>query len=1199
MNTLDLLADALATCQSLLVEDLAPDRERRDWPFHGDAVKEVQRVFRADVLSRLAEALVDASLLEHEKVVLVRRVVAVGGVVVAILFASGDRAGAEFLLSDLKRLPFVDETELDAGLEDLDNYTLLWLGRWQVTSDADAAKATFKLAEQRSRHPALIQAAKRAYHRASPMKVAPPLITYNGIGTSLYGRRDPDGDSYTATLCFCLIFIPVLPLRAYRVTELRPNSYNFWWREPLSPFATWYRRIVLTAAALAVVAMAGVSYRDSTSVRARSATERAEAFVASGDREAAIDTYEQVLFDAAPVASPAEIGPIGERLATLYLRRISEPFDATEVDRAVAVLGQFESLPPNAWSPEACATLVDAALRWVDALGADTTLALRSSNRLLMALRWVTVKAQRQRLDARRTELVLKIGASLRADWPLEALEVYATDPHGASDATAELAKALRGKCALLDAARPMLGPWLEVAVYSELADAVTAEVREWDRTLADPARASALGGGASAPLAAWVDAYPCDQTAQEALAKLEGAQDPRAGIRRLQRLGKPGWLLPSTRRALIGLLFEAGEQDKAESLIDEMIAARLPGFRQAGETLRSVSVRRAAMLIGQLESGTYPASLDDELRGQSEERQREIVDGWIMTSVEHDSEVRARRAEVERHQEALQAALELGAHRAERARVARGRERASLLNSALKTFQNLEFAADDYPEVHVGLGEVLYQLGRKKEAEVAWSRAEELDDPAVQLQLARLYQRLGLSERARVIATRLYETGPQSQDAALVLARLSDDLDEQERWYAVADQSLFEVRAGLHRATVRNLARKGRWAEASDALIGFGAKGAQAGEADPVEAELEATLLEMLRFEVSGDVQPLARARDHAEEARVAGPRRPEAQLVAVVASENLAMAELLAGWLELGLLKVDLHHLDRVYGAVVSGELRGSARAAARKSGAFARVIELTEAELLSRPQSADAYLNLARLYLLRDDRAALRALRDKARAQPRFEPSLQSVEADRTTDAAALSELELSISLAAQATTRAADSPPTLAAAELWMGLATLDHASLSGEEGEFERAVAALRRAEAAWPRIGARLPLAGALTRLALARAASRHSTLATMLSAYRREGRWDLLLHRALSLGGEVVGELRASPELVEVRTLVAAVREPSVAAWVFGQLFEEPKLGSRAFTSEAARLDAEIRALVEPDDEGARQRDALFRAHP
>src|SRR5204863_2721781 len=80
---------------------------------------------------------------------------------------------------------------------------------------------------------------------AAPLKSAPSLMTFNGIGTMLVGERDRRGDgSYVATLCLVFIFVPILPLRAYLVRG-EGRGWSFFGRVPLSFFAFWWRRMAV------------------------------------------------------------------------------------------------------------------------------------------------------------------------------------------------------------------------------------------------------------------------------------------------------------------------------------------------------------------------------------------------------------------------------------------------------------------------------------------------------------------------------------------------------------------------------------------------------------------------------------------------------------------------------------------------------------------------------------------------------------------------------------------------------------------------------------------------------------------------------------------------------------------------------------------------------------------------------------------
>ena len=79
------------------------------------------------------------------------------------------------------------------------------------------------------------------YPEMRPAGSPPALQTVNGIGTGFYGSRDLDRPtgSYVKTQCFCILFVPILALKAYRVAS-RGSGWTLIGRVPLSRFAkTW------------------------------------------------------------------------------------------------------------------------------------------------------------------------------------------------------------------------------------------------------------------------------------------------------------------------------------------------------------------------------------------------------------------------------------------------------------------------------------------------------------------------------------------------------------------------------------------------------------------------------------------------------------------------------------------------------------------------------------------------------------------------------------------------------------------------------------------------------------------------------------------------------------------------------------------------------------------------------------------------
>lgn len=76
---------------------------------------------------------------------------------------------------------------------------------------------------------------RTAFEGLKKIDSAPTMYTFNGIGTTLYGRRDydPHSQSYIATLYFTFIFLPVFPLASYRVKSVDGGRYQFLGRAPV------------------------------------------------------------------------------------------------------------------------------------------------------------------------------------------------------------------------------------------------------------------------------------------------------------------------------------------------------------------------------------------------------------------------------------------------------------------------------------------------------------------------------------------------------------------------------------------------------------------------------------------------------------------------------------------------------------------------------------------------------------------------------------------------------------------------------------------------------------------------------------------------------------------------------------------------------------------------------------------------------
>jgi hypothetical protein len=149
---------------------------------------------------------------------------------------------------------------------------------------------------------------RQKFPNLRPLKGPPSLMTMNGIGAGMYGKRDYDAETqtYVKTRCFCLIFVPLFALGAYRVADAGSRSWYFIGREPLSGFARSWN---ILACGLLVLLGLGVTWNIHTSspqYRAHQEIKRAAELRQSGKNLQAAAIYRQQI--AGPAAAEARLG---------------------------------------------------------------------------------------------------------------------------------------------------------------------------------------------------------------------------------------------------------------------------------------------------------------------------------------------------------------------------------------------------------------------------------------------------------------------------------------------------------------------------------------------------------------------------------------------------------------------------------------------------------------------------------------------------------------------------------------------------------------------------------------------------------------------------------------------------------------------------------------------------------------------------
>ena len=140
-----------------------------------------------------------------------------------------------------------------------------------------------------------------------PIRSAPSLFRINGCGATVYGTRDldPETGTYVTTYCVCLLWIPILPLRAYRVADAEDGKY-YLGREPLSGFAKLWNSLLVCVGLGLVGIFAFNAHVTSPEYLAGERMADAERLLADGRLVDAAEQYQAVIATRTSHADKAE-----------------------------------------------------------------------------------------------------------------------------------------------------------------------------------------------------------------------------------------------------------------------------------------------------------------------------------------------------------------------------------------------------------------------------------------------------------------------------------------------------------------------------------------------------------------------------------------------------------------------------------------------------------------------------------------------------------------------------------------------------------------------------------------------------------------------------------------------------------------------------------------------------------------------------
>ena len=1210
MTPLDRVAAGLDTVDGMLAEKaLEPDPGRKDWAQTAPRVQQLVSTLQSEVVTPLeaaCEELADSPRATNLRATVAHRLASAA----AVLHASGDASGGSTLLSQAVALAASGEARdvWSAGRGDPASFVTFERALWLRVRGRRRESERLLRALAKSPAAAFARAAESVRAAGWPISSAPTLFRLNGCGVGLYGRSGERGDgTHVATYFLSLLWVPVLPLAAYRVRKLEGSGWQFFTRERLARWARVWQGVAAVAV-LGAAAVFGVKvYLESPVRLARAATADAAGLETSGRETEALQRYHEIV---TRYGSQTDVGEAAMGVLRLSVRSVHEPCTLEQVAAASRVVAGFEKLPPAVRGGKYAAFLGDRLEKWAGQVGTADPRSTRAALVLLDASERVAEGSRKPALHERRLALETALADRLAPARPLDALGHYVRV--GGPTALASAGRLLNGlgdDDALWSEGAPDVEAWLKAAGPSAPnAAAVRARL---DASLASVAsrqeRVEKVGPDA---LSAELRAHPGDQLVALALARHQRTRGDAKGC--LGSLDAPrgaGWLTGEAQVQRAACLMDLDRDDEAADLLSAYLDDRLPAFNGARRAYEDAHGAATQRLVDQARAGRLPDDVSRKMKDASEEKQTEAFREWLSGELDKDARLLALRADYARHREVVPASLALGTVELRRSQRTTGEVRHAHLAAAERAFLAIREEAEGAPTYHLELAQVYHRLGKTKEGDGELSRLLAQKDPDLTFEVAEVYRELGIEDRTRSILETLYsETSDTAlkQRVAFQRAHAQRDMDDQDIWLKRADAADPGVRVLLLENQAQRSLLAGRDQEADRAFREAAA--AYDRDAKHSGAALNNAALALLgRYAATGDPQHRRAALARLESSlRLA----PDSAIVHGNLAEALgdsAIDEALGRLVDLRDLRPSTGDGATLFSALTRGTLRDTLRKALAAQADFVRARIVSEREAVLSPRKPNVAMRQTRWLDWMGDAEALRALAERLGQAP---PDVGAIAAEKEAwragrrDATWRPRLVQARALAETRVTRVRTSrnAPALAAALVLLADAEESLAKMEPGTVDIDRAVAACREAVTAWPEAGLEETLADVLLASAAAHAAESSPEWRARWEAGRRVSSVSWLLFEASHdpRGAPALAAVKARPELAEALALrrTASARQPEIGHLVLARAVGDAAL-EKAARLVTARPDVEpelrLATLFDPDGAEAKGRLALF----
>jgi hypothetical protein len=259
---------------------------------------------------------------------------------------------------------------------------------------------------------------------------------------------------------------------------------------------------------------------------------------------------------------------------------------------------------------------------------------------------------------------------------------------------------------------------------------------------------------------------------------------------------------------ALLGQLYaQQGKHEKAEKLLSDYLAARLPRLRAAEKSYNDADETAQKRVFALLETGKAPGFDYQRYKTAPEAEQRTLLGKYIIDQIKDDSSLLAAQKELMANRAVVPAALDLGLVQLQRAQaIVDPEQRKKALERAEESFLSVRGQAGKTDAYRLNLGQVYYWLGKHAEGKALLDELlkEKKRASEMLLAVARLLREVGSITEARSLAEEAWKGTAEvatKQAAATARALMFTDLEDKITWLERANTRERGVKALLEQA--------------------------------------------------------------------------------------------------------------------------------------------------------------------------------------------------------------------------------------------------------------------------------------------------------------------------------------------------------------------------------------------------------------